>query len=234
MKSHLLRPAIDLVLVGMTAFFFFGCLATGYRGPRTLGPGQFSVGAGYTHATLNDVDDADAARLLHVDGRVGLGGGADLGLAHTSDLTEDSDGAFSTFWGDARFQLSNRENRVGVPIFTLGIAKGFLYKEDLDIHVTSLPLQLGVPVHERVTPWLLYRPDFLSDDFFPDGDSFENPRHTIMIGSEFALAGSESSVVPRLGIGVGWVSSLTGFDEGDEESLTMFQVGITIETPRRR
>lgn len=228
MTKRMLSYAQDLVLLGGAVFFFLGCIATAHRGPRTLASGQVSVAGSYMRASLTeDAAGSEPVQLITADARAGVGGGVDMGAAYTRDITSENEGLYSSIWGDLKWQLSNRANRPGVPILTLGLLKGYVYDENVQTHITSLPLMLGVPAGDRVTPFILYRYELLSDAFVPA--SFEEPRHAVLLGTEFLLGEASKGPIPRIGIGVGWMSSLAG----DGDPLLLLNLGVGVDTQRR-
>ena len=79
MTRQLRSYAQDLALLCGTALFFFGCIATAHRGPRSLAPGQVSVAGSYMRvSSLENAAGSEPADLVTVDGRAGVGGGVDL------------------------------------------------------------------------------------------------------------------------------------------------------------
>lgn len=219
----------DCLFLFVAAFFFLGCIATSHRTARTLDPGQFSVGGSYTNAQNLEESEAEAIHLVTLDARVGALKGLDLGLAHTWDITGDNDGAYSTFWGDMKVQLANRENIVGRPALSLGLMKGYVYHEDADLHISSLPVILSVPVTDRVTPFASYRFELISEDFIPE--AFEDPRHSLILGSEFLLSGSGSGgPTPKLGVSVGLLNSLVG---GEGDNVLTLNAGLSLDGPSK-
>ena len=221
-----LRDCLFLFLGG---FFFLGCIATSHRSARTLDPGQFSVSGSYVNAQDLEEADADAIHLIALEGRIGAARGLDLGLAHTWDITSGNDGAYSTFWGDMKVQLANKENVIGRPAFSLGLMKGYVYHEDVDLHISSLPVILSVPMNDRVTPFVSYRLELMSEDFIPD--TFESPRHSLILGSEFLLSDSETGgPTPKLGVSVGLLNSLAG---GEGDNVLTLNAGLSLDGPSK-
>jgi hypothetical protein len=227
MKRRLAPALRDVLFLVVAAFFFLGCIATSHRSAQTLRPGQFSVGGSYINAQNLEESDADAIHLVTVDGRIGVLRGLDFGLAHTWDVTSDNDGAYSTFWGDTKIQVTNRDNVVGSPALALGLMKGYVYHESADLHITTLPVMLSVPVTDRAAPFVSYRFELITDGFVPT--DFENPRHSVILGSEFLLSDRESGgAIPKLGVSVGLLNSLAG---GEGDNVLTLNAGISVDTP---
>ncbi len=225
MKSDYKIGMKDYIVLFITAAFLFGCISSSFRSAKTVEPKQASISGGYMRVIDLEDSDADPIDLLDLGVRYGLPGGVDIGIAHTFDITADNESQFSTFWGDIKVQLSNRDNEIGKPTVSLGFLKGYIY--DPELHVTSLPLILSVPVSDYFTPTFQYRISFISNDFFPS--SFENPRHIFALGLEFSLSKpSPDKWTPKIGFAIGTFNSLTG-GEGDQGIF--LNLGLILDSP---
>jgi len=220
----------DFIMTAGVVIFFFGCIASSHRTARTLDGGQVSVSGSYLRAENLDESDATPIQLFALDARLGATRGMDFGIMHTWDISSDNGNQFATFWGDFKVQLTNRDNIVGQPIFSLGLMKGYVYPEGSDVHITSFPLMLSLPVSETVTPTLMYRHELVSEDFIPS--SFSDPRSTFSLGAEFCLQKpSTDNWTPKLGISVGTFNSLAG---GDGDRGLILNLGFSIDAPLRK
>jgi hypothetical protein len=219
-----LKPR-DYVFLLAAAVFLFGCVATTHRSGKTLQPGQFSAGVAYDGLLFMGDEDTDMAHLMGIDARVGVIRGLDLGVGHTWDITAGNDGAYATLWGDAKVQVNNRDNVVGKPILSLGVMKGYVYHENAQLHVTSLPVTVSVPVSDTVTPFFIYRFEHFSDDFFPS--EWDEPRHAFFVGNEVAL-GDGGGLTPVFGVSVGLMNSLAG---GEGDQVLVLNAGFSFNTP---
>jgi hypothetical protein len=216
---------IEYFIILTSVLFIFGCFASSYKTAKTQEPGQFAISAGYMRLENLEDSDAEGIDLLDLSMRYGIARGFDLGLAHTFDITSGDGTSLSTFWGDFKVQLSNRDNEIGKPSFSLGLIKGYVY--DPEVHISSLPLILSLPVSEQFTPTLQYRLTLVSNDFIPT--NFEDPRHEVTLGLEYSLfKPSPDSWTPKLGFAIGTFNSLTG-GEGDQGLL--FNFGFSLESP---
>ena len=217
---------VEYFAITASVLFIFGCFASSYKTAKTLEPKQVALGAGYMRLENLDDSKADGIDLLDLNFRYGIAKGFDMGLAHTFDLSSESgNSSLSTFWWDFKGQLSNRENKIGNISFSLGLLKGYTY--DPELHITSIPLLLSVPVNENIMPTLGYRIAFISNDFIPS--SFEDPRHEVTLGMEYSFfRPSSENWNPKIGFAVGWFNSLTG-GEGDKGLI--LNLGITVESP---
>lgn len=217
----------DFLFLLVAAFFFLGCIAGSYRSGKTLEQGQVSVGGSYTGANSME-EEVDMIQLIALDGRVGVVDGLDFGLMHTWDITGANEGLFSTFWGDIKWQVTNRECTIGSPILAFGLMKGYVYHEDADTHVTSFPVSVSIPSPGGMTPFFMYRFEQMSDDFIPG--SFGEPRHSFFLGSEFQLGErNEGGPTPTLGVSIGTLNSLGG-GEGDRHLVV--SAGVSVDTPK--
>jgi hypothetical protein len=227
MKSSMLNSMRDFLFVCGAALFLFGCIASTHRGPQTLAPKQASLGAGYTRAENLEESNAEPVQLVALDARLGLEKGVDAGLMHTWDISSGNENAFATVWGDIKFQVCNKDNITGRPIFSFAIQKGYIYDEEIDAHITSIPLMLGFPVNDNVTPFLLYKHELFSEDFFPE--ILEGPRRTFALGVEMNLRRPESGKwTPKMGVCVGRFNALAG---GDGDPGLIINVGFSIDSP---
>ena len=214
-----------LFLVGAISFLF-GCIASMHRSAKTLDQGQYSFSGSYLRAENLDESDAEPIQLGSFDARMGVTKGVDLGLMHTWDFSKDNENRYATFWGDVKFQLTNKENTIYQPIFSTGLMKGYVYDEHAKYHITTLPLMFSIPVSEKNIPFFVYRYEIISKDFIPD--DFENPRHTFALGMEMALGSPDSkSVIPKLGFSIGHFNSLLG---GEGDSGLILNLGFMFDT----
>lgn len=229
MKNSRRITQLDIGFVLAVGVFFWACIATSHRTARTLYPGQVSGGASYLQdrpATDPFDSDVKPLQLAAVDARVGLTKGLDIGLMHTWDLSQDNENAYATAWADVKTQLTNRNNYLGQPIFSLGLMKGYLYDREAKTHITTLPVMLAIPATETFTPFFTYRYEVFSEAFVPE--SRESDRHMFFLGTEFSLTQpAPYKWVPRVGVGVGYFNT---FEEGNDGEL-MFNVGISLDSP---
>ena len=185
------------------------------------------MGIAYDGLIDLDESDSDMVHLLALDGRIGVLDGLDVGLAHTWDITGDHEGLYSTWWGDAKVQLNNRDEVLGTPIVSLGVMKGYVYHENADVHITSFPMIISVPMSETVTPYFIYRFENISADFIPS--EWEEPRHGFFLGSEIEL-GSAGTFTPVLGVDVGFMNSLYG---GEGDMMFVLNAGVSFNSPSK-
>ncbi len=229
-KAH--RPVAwrECLFLVIALFFFLGCIATSHRSGKTLRPGQASFSVSYLQAENLEESGTEPVRLFAADARFGVARGFDLGLMHTWDLTQDNENAFATGWFDLKGQLTNLENDMGQPIFTIGIRKGYVYDDEIDTHITCLPLTLSVPVSSRVTPFFTYRHEIFSEGFLPS--ELEGPRRSFILGCEIdASRDARDRWSPLLGFNIGTFNGLAGGDEEDR-GLTL-NVGVGVTSPGR-
>lgn len=209
------------------AYVFLGCMPLPYRAGTTLEQGHLSQGLSYMRSDNLEHSDAEPLQFIALDGRFGVANGVDVGLTHTIDFTEDGHGRLGTVSADVRTQLTNRENALGRPAISLGLMKGYMYDDDTDLHVTSLPVTVSFPLTERLTPYFIYRYEFVSDHFLLE--SFGDTRSTFVLGSEVELIEPASGrPTPTLGLAVGTYSSVYG---GDGDQGLILTVGVSIEPP---
>ena len=225
MKGRIVLSWRDYFFLLVAVVFLFGCVASSHRSGKTLDQGQFSIGMAYDGLIDLEESDADMIHLLALDGRIGVLDGLDVGLAHTWDITGDHEGLYSTWWGDAKVQLNNRDEVLGTPIVSLGVIKGYVYDEVADAHITSFPMIISVPMSETVTPYFIYRFENISADFIPS--EWTDPRHGFFLGSEIEL-GSAGTFTPVLGVDVGLMNSLSG---GEGNTMFVLNAGVSFNTP---
>ena len=227
MSARIKKKMLESFAVVVSLLFIFGCIASSLQTAETLQPKQVAFGAGYMKVDDAENSDAESIDLLDFNFRFGIARGFDMGLAYTLDLSSESQSSgLSTFWWDFKSQISNRENKVGNVSFSLGLMKGYTY--DPEIHISTIPLILSLPVSENITPTFQYRISFFSDSFFPT--SFESPRHEFYLGMEYSFFKmSTESWNPRIGFAVGTFNSLTGIEDADR-GIT-FNLGIKVESP---
>lgn len=218
----------DMIVVVGIGGFFFGCVASSVRTARTLHAGQASIGGSYLWAEDAESSGQTPVQFVSVDGRMGITEGLDGGIMHTWDLTKDNAGLFDAIWGDLKWQLTNRDNLIGRPILSLGLMKGYVYDKSAELHISTLPIMLSLPVNDYVTPTLIYRHELISHDFIPQ--SLNNPRSTWTLGAEINLTKSdETKWIPKLGLAIGTFNSLMGGNSGDRGLI--FNVGFTMDSP---
>ncbi|MCK4680589.1 hypothetical protein KAT82_05655 [bacterium] len=227
MKGRIVLSWRDFFFLLVAVVFLFGCVASSHRSGKTLDPAQFSIGMAYDGLIDLEESDTDMAHLLALDGRIGVLDGLDVGVAHTWDITGDNDGLYSTWWGDAKVQLNNRDEVIGTPIVSLGVIKGYAYHEEADAHITSFPMMVSVPMSETVTPYFIYRFENISADFIPS--EWEEPRHGFFLGSEIEL-GSAGTFTPVLGVDVGFMNSLYG---GEGDMMFVLNAGVSFNSPSK-
>jgi len=221
MSGRSVLSARDFFFMLLAVAFLFGCVASSHRSGKTLAPGQFSVGFAYDGLNNIEEEGLDMVHLMAMDGRVGLLKGLDIGAEHTWDMTGGNEGLFSTWWGDAKVQLNNRDNVVGKPILSLGVIKGYVYHEDADTHITSFPIIVSIPTSERMTPYFIYRFENMTADFFPD--EWDDTRHGFFLGTEI-VKGGEGALTPVFGLDVGLLTSLYG---GDGDMMLVLNAGVS-------
>ena len=222
MNTSMIRRLRHLGIALCAAIVCLGCFASTYRSARVMKGGQASIGAGYLKPIAVD-DESDESHYGSLDLRLGTGAGVDLGLMYSNEF---SDGGVPTIWGDFRAQVTNRDNTVGKPILTLGFGKGYIM-EDVESHITRIPVQFGVPVSEGVITTLTYQGDWISDDILPlDSESSLSLRSTFTLGAEVDFVQRDpTSWIPKLGFGIGY---MTG---EDWEDRVMFNVGVSFDSP---
>lgn len=187
MKTRDRTRWMDYFIVITSVLLFFGCIASTHRSARTLEPEQISVGGSYLRAENLEQSEGEPIHLAALDIRYGLAHGIDAGIMHTWDFTSGNDNAYNTFWGDIKVQLTNRSNLPQKPTLSVGLMKGYIYDENAELHVTSLPLVVDYSVNNNFTPFFYYRYELIRDDFIPDRLT-EDIRHTYGIGFEVNLS----------------------------------------------
>jgi hypothetical protein len=172
----------------------------------------------------------EPVQLVGISGRIGVSKGFDMGTEYTWDISKENSNAFATIWADGKVQITNRDNKLLQPVFSTGLAKGYVYDEEAKIHITSLPLMVSLPVTDRITPTFTYRYELLSDGFLPS--SLEGPRHTFALGLDYGLTKPNNNKWnPKLAFSIGTMNSLMG---GSEDSgLFTFNLGFKINSPYR-
>lgn len=228
MKTRLLIAKDYAVMAGIVALFL-GCIASSHRSAKTLDKGQGSIGASYLMAQNMEDTDADPIHLAAIDYRGGIARGFDFGIMHTWDINKDNDNLYSTFWGDCKVQLTNRNNEIGKPVISLGLMKGYVYHEKSKHHITTVPILFSIPLNAYVTPTLIYRHELIGKKFVPE--TTQNPRRTFALAVEFSLIDKSSKLwVPKIGLSVGTFNSLIG---GDGDQGLIFNIGFSVDTPMR-
>lgn len=218
---------VDWSVLIVSVLFFLGCIASSQRSAKTMKKGQFSSGLSYLNcSSLEDKDD-ESLVLYDIDMRYGLGSGIDIGLMYTFDPKGGRDNAFGSIWSDIKIQTCNLENEVNKPIFSTGLNIGYMHEQE--IHTMSVPLMFSIPISKYVTPGLIYRIDFLSDEFFPTSESFEDPRHLFGVNTEFNLKEiNRERWIPKIGLTLGVMNSITG---GNGDNVLFFNVGMSFDSP---
>lgn len=214
----------DYFFLLVAVVFMFGCVASSHRSGKTLDRGQTSIGLAYDGMLDIENSDTDMAHLFALDGRIGVVRGLDVGVAHTWDISPGNEGAFATLWGDAKWQLNNRDNVPGQPILSLGVMKGYVYHEDAQVHVTSFPVIVSLPSSETTTPYFIYRFENFTEDLIPD--EWDAIRHGFFVGSEMQL-GEPGSFVRVFGINAGLLTSLYG---GEGDMMLVLNAGVSFNS----
>jgi hypothetical protein len=231
MEHHTLNLK-DLVTFVIGSFFLFGCIAGSQRTAKTLQPGQASAGLGYSHLeNTSSSKSGSGIDLVDLNVQGGIAKGVEIGARHTFDLTSGNNSRFSTFWGDLKFQLNNLADNPGTPTFSIGLTKGYVYDQQAQTHITSVPFTLSSDFGPKSSGFIQYRHELMSSTFFPtDNQSFSNPRNVFVIGSEFALTDPQPDKwVPRLNFSVGFQNALAGGDFSlNSYSLNL---GIWLDSP---
>lgn len=229
MKNFYRLNRMDVAFIVGAGLFFFSCIATTLQTARTKAPGQVELSAGYLQSRGTDDTEEDVPiQLIGMNARVGVWENLDVGLEHTLDLTKDNDAYFNTIWGDVKYQVSNHANEDKKLTFSSGLLKGYVYNGDVSVHITTLPLYFSVPVNNRVTPTFMYRYGLISDGFFPDSDSFDDPRHTFMLGIEYALRNPDAAKwLPKFAASIGTMQSF----QDDNSGAFLFNFGFKLDSP---
>jgi len=148
---------LDLIFILGTGIFFFSCVASTLHTAKTLEPGQGSLSTGYMQArSIEEMEDTPV-QLVGFTGRLGVARGFDLGTEYTLDVSKENENAFATIWGDAKVQLTNKDNKLLRPILSTGLLKGYVYNEDAKTHISTLPLMLSLPINDKITWTFNYR-----------------------------------------------------------------------------
>lgn len=225
MKTNQGTGYIEFLVIIIAGMFLFGCIASSYKTAKTVEKKQVALSGGYMHLTNLDNSSADGINLIDLNLRYGVAKGFDMGLANTFDVSSGSGTSLSTLWGDFKLQLSNRDNEIGKPIVSLGLTKGYVY--DPQVHLTSFPVMLSIPLSDRITPTFQYRYTLARDEFLPT--TFEDPRHEFSFGLEYSFSKPNlDEWTPKIGFAIGTFNSLAG-GEGDNGLILNF--GLTLESP---
>jgi len=230
MKIQKLPNRLDLYFILGAALFFLSCIATTLQTAKTLAPRQGQFSGGYLQGRSLDEFSADPVQLIGVNARLGVARNFDAGVGHTFDVSKDNEATYNTVWGDVKYQFSNHGNQNLKLSFSSGLQKGYVYDESADVHITTLPLYFSLPVSNRLTPTFTYRYDLLSDGFFPNSESFDDPRHSFILGVEYALKEPDATKwIPKIAFAIGRMNSL----DGDPESspVLMFNFGLKFDSP---
>jgi hypothetical protein len=226
-SNHLNR--MDIIFILSAGIFFFSCIFTTLQTAHTKAPGQAELSAGYLQARSIDEFSESPVQLMGLDARIGVARNFDVGIEHTFDLSKDNEGAFKTFWGDAKYQFTNHGNELNMLTFSSGLIKGYAYDENAQVHITTLPLYFSLPVNNRLIPTFSYRYDLLSDDFFPNSDSFDDPRHTFTLGIEYAFKEPDPTKwIPKFAFSIG---TLQSFKDDSDSGIFLFNFGFKFDTP---
>jgi hypothetical protein len=217
----------DAAALAVASVFLFGCISTSQRTARTLQPKQVTPTVSVGMLTNAEADEP--IWLNDVGLHAGVAKGVELGIAHTAHLNPEEDITFNSLWFDSKFQLLNRDNTQGKLALALGLSKGYVYNERAEVHITSLLITFSTDLSERTALFLSYRPEFLSEDLAPNGDSFEEPRHSFHIGMEGALSKPDRERwTPRLNLSVGLVNKLAG---GGDMDIFVVGLGLHLDSP---
>lgn len=229
MKNSNTMNRFDLIFIIGIGVFFFSCIATTMHVAKTLEPGQGEMSAGYMQARSFENFGEDPIQLLGVGGRIGIVDNLDLGMEHSFDITKNNEGQLATFWGDVKYQLTNRNNEFKKLTFSTGLVKGYVYDKEVKYHITSIQLYFSISADSRLTPTFMYRFELTSEDkFIPD--SFRDPRHTVNLGLEYCLQEPTPNMwTPKFAIGLGTMNSITGDPDG--ESVFLFNFGFKFTSP---
>jgi hypothetical protein len=230
MKNFKRFMLIDLIFVLSAGVFFLSCVFTTLQTARTKDPGQAEISAGYMQVRSIEEFSETPIQLVGINARIGVANNFDMGLAHTFDISKDNEGVFKTFWGDAKYQFSNKENENSKLTFSSGLIKGYAYHSDAKVHITSIPLYFSLPANDRLTPTFMYRYGLLGENFFPDSESFDDPRHTFTLGLEYFLKEPDPTKwVPKFAIAVGTIQSFNS--ESDDSGSFLINFGLKIDSP---
>lgn len=220
----------DLIMLISVCAFLLSCVFTSLQTARTMEPGQGEISAGYMQLRSIEEFSEDPVQLIGINARVGIADNFDAGIAHSFDITKDTENLGNTLWADVKYQFSNKANENKKLTFSSGLIKGYVYDSDVQSHITSLPLYFSVPVNSRFTPTLLYRYRLGSENFFPNSDSFDNANHLFALGIEYYLKEPDPTKwVPKFAFSLGTLQDF-GSDSDDSGSF-IFNFGLKIESP---
>jgi len=74
----------------------------------------------------------------------------------------------------------------------------------------------------------MYRYGLISEGVFPDSDSFDDPRHTFMLGIEYVLKEPDAAKwIPKLAASIGTMQSF----DGEDTRLFLFNLRFEIDFP---
>ena len=218
---------IDLLAIVGAGLFFFSCFATTLQTARTKAPGQAELSAGYMQVRSMEEFSDPPIQLLGVNGRLGVARNFDAGFEHTFDFSEDNESYYNTIWGDVKYQFTNQANELNKLTVSSGLVKGYLYKEDMNVHRTAIPLYFSLPVNSKVTPTFMYRYSLISDGFLSGFEDYD-PLHVFSIGAEFCLKEPDPAKwIPKFAVSVGTIQS---FQEGDD-GMFLFNFGFKFDSP---
>jgi hypothetical protein len=214
----------DLIFILGVGFFYFSCVASTTHTAKTLEPGQGSIGAGYMQVRSGEEPGSEPVQLMGFHGRYGVSRGFDLGTEYTLDLSKGNENGFATIWVDGKIQLTNRDNRLLKPILATGLMKGYSY--NAEVHGSSLPLMLSLPLSNKLTTTLIYRWELFSESFIP---SAYDPRHTFAAGLEFGKNKADHTKWnPKIAFSLGMLNGALS-EEWNPDLI--FNIGMKIESP---
>lgn len=225
-KNNRFLP-VDLIFIFSACMFFLSCVYTTLQTARTKEPGQGEVSGGYMQLRSIEEFSEDPVQLIGINGRLGVATNFDAGLAHTFDISKDSEGIGNTLWGDVKYQFTNKENNNYKPVLSSGLIKGYIYDSDVQGHMTSLPLYFSVPI-KRFTPTFMYRYRLSSDGFIPNSDSEDN--HLFAIGVEYYLKEPDNTQwIPKVALSVGTLQNFEVW--GDDSGTFLINFGFKVDSP---
>lgn len=214
----------DLIFILGVGFFYFSCVASTTHTAKTLEPGQGSIGAGYMQVRNGDELGSEPVQLMGFHGRYGVSRGFDLGTEYTLDLSKGNENGFATIWVDGKIQLTNRDNRLLKPILATGLLKGYSHKAE--IHASSLPLMLSLPLSNKLTTTFIYRWEHFSEGFIPTA---YDPRHTLAAGLELGKNKADHTKWnPKIAFSLGMMNGALS-EEWNPDLI--FNIGVKIESP---
>lgn len=228
MKKNNRLEQLDFLFICAVAILFLSCVATTYHTAETLHTGQGSLSPGYMQIRSTEEFKETPVQLLGTTGRIGASKRFEFGAEHVLDISKDNDNSLGSIWGDFKVQLTNKNKLIKKPILSTGLMKGYTYHSEAGLHITTLPLMFSIKPTDRFSPTLLYRLEYISDNFIPS--TLENPRHTFALGFEYSLREpSPDKWDPKLTFSVGTVNSLIG--DPEDPSLLLFNLGFKFNTP---